>query len=391
MDNDKNLETITNAILDKQKEMFEKNGKEVKDNLKEMQDNIDKIETSFTKMSESNKPETMLGALKNGLSHKDLIKGLDNNKADHSFDVAIQYNAIHQPTNFVDGATLPIAPFTQESGVSKLTYAPPLIAELIQWGTTAGPMVGWVERTDKTDGSAMRAEDAKMAEGDLEWTEKETKVKILSEFMKASNESIKDVAFTSSEINSELLDDLKNLLETQLMTGDGTGNNLLGILPQASAFVAGTFAASVVDPNYADVLRIAINQIFVAGNGRFFPSAVVMHPTDVTFLDLLKIADGRYIEVPFYDGEKMVVARVPIIQNTRVTLGDYLVADFNRAKGFLRDALTIRIWSQNEDDVLYNRSTITGNMRTAFRIKGPDLGAFVTGTFATDIAAIAAP
>ena len=61
-----------------------------------------------------------------------------------------------------------------------------------------------------------------------------------------------------------------------------------------------------------------------------------------------------------------------------------MVGDFRRAKGFLRDALAIRIWDQNEADVLYNRSTITANMRLAFRIKTTDKKAFVTGDFATD-------
>ncbi len=391
MEND--LKTISNAILDKQKQMFDANSAEVKKNFDTMQGDIDKVNTALAKMNtEPKAPITFMGALKNGLNSKDLHAQLDANDPNFTFNLPMQYNAISTPGgNFTQDGTVPIAPFTQEGGVAKLMYAPTLISNLIQWGTVAGTEVAWTERVSKTDGSAMRAEDAKMAPGDVDWKNFQSGVKIMSEYMKITNESLKDYSFAAGEINSELMDDLKNLLEIQLMTGDNTGNNLNGIIPQATAWAAGTFAATVHEANKADVLRVGINQIFVAGNGGYFPTAIALHPDDVTSLDLLKIADGRYIEVPFWDGEKQVMARVPVVQSTRVTVGDFLIADFRRAKGFIRDGLTIRVWSQNEDDVLYNRSTVTGNMRLAFRIKNVDKTAFVTGTFATAIAALETP
>jgi hypothetical protein len=178
---------------------------------------------------------------------------------------------------------------------------------------------------------------------------------------------------------------------TVLMNGTGVGQNHKGINTIAGALVPGAFATAITLPNEADVLRVAINQIFVDGKGKFFPNYILMHPTDVTKLDLLKITDGRYIEVPFYNGDKMSVARVPIIQNVGIGVGKYLVGDFNRAKAFLRDALTIRIYDQNEDDPLFNRSTVTANIRLAFRVKAPDVKAFVKGDFATDITALKKP
>jgi hypothetical protein len=76
------------------------------------------------------------------------------------------------------------------------------------------------------------------------------------------------------------------------------------------------------------------------------------------------------------------------MQNVGITAGTFLVGDFQRAKGFMRDSLTIRVYDQNEDDPIFNRSTITANVRLAFRIKNQDKPAFVTGTFATAIAAL---
>ena len=373
MDND--LKDIAQAMLDKTAEMT----KDTAGALAKMQTNMDSMETEMKKNSIKT-PTTVRGTIRAALKEvrEDLIK---NGKK----DVNLNLNAILQPTNFVAGDAPVVLPF-REAGVDKTTYAPTLLSDIIQWGTTSSNMVDWIERTAKTDAAAMRAEGATMMEGDLTYTEVSTKVKSLSEFMKATNESLKDVDFLASEINSELLDDLKNLLEIQLMSGDGTGNNLLGILPQATASVMTGFTGTVHEANEADVLRVALNQIYIAGNGSYTPNHILMHPTDVTKLDLLKIADGRYIDVPFYNADTLVLARVPIMQSTRVAVGSYVVGDFNRAKGFIRDPLAIRIWDQNEDDVLFNRSTITGNMRLAFRIKNTDKAAFVKGVFATDMA-----
>ena len=69
---------------------------------------------------------------------------------------------------------------------------------------------------------------------------------------------------------------------------------------------------------------------------------------------------------------------VPVIVNTGITAGTYLIGDFMRAKAFLRDALEIKVWDQNDTDAEKNLATVTANVRVAFRIKNQDAYAFVT-------------
>jgi len=358
-----------------------------------LQKNMDVVETKLIKNS-LHKQHTVRGGIAEELNSKDyqeFIKNMDSHKGsnDFAFTTKLMENAIaiHDPTSFVAGAAPVVLPF-RESGIDKAPVRPPVVSDIIAWGTTSSNMVDWIERTGKTNGVGTRAENAIMIQGDLEYTEVSTKVKIISEFMKVTNESLKDVSFLGSEINSELLSDIRILLDSQLLTGDGTGTNLLGIIPQAVTFAAGTFATSIIAPNNADVLRVAINQIILAGQGRWFPNYILMNPNDVADLDLHKITDGRYIEIPFYDADGPSVIKVPIIQNVGVAANSFLVGDFQKAKGFIRDALTIRIYDQNEDDPIYNRSTVTGNVRLAFRIKNQDKAAFVTGSFSTAITAL---
>jgi HK97 family phage major capsid protein len=309
-------------------------------------------------------------------------------KIDYSFETKIIRNAvIKDPDNFVSGIAPVVLPF-REIGVDKAPVRMPVVSDIISWGTTTSNMVDWIERTGKTNGAAARLEGGTMGEGDLTYTEVSTKVKIMSEYMKITNESLKDVDFLSGEINSELLSDLRVLTDTQLLNGDGTGANLLGIIPQATAWAAGNFAATIVSPNNADVLRVGITQIVMSGQGRWFPNYILMNPEDVAVLDLAKIADGRYIEIPYYNPDTPSVVSVPILQNPGISVGDFLIGDFTKAKAFLRDSLTVRIFDQNEDDPINNRSTVTANVRLAFRIKNQEKAAFVTGDFASAITAL---
>jgi len=374
--------------------------KKVTDGLGGLQKNIDVMETKMQKANLSGgggkKFSERIHA--NLMKGKDMFHnewGLKKGSNDFSFTleggVKNQVIVIHDPTSFVAGDAPVVLPF-RDAGVDKAPKRALLVSDIIQWGTTTSNMVDWIERTGKTAGAAMRAEDAIMGQGDLEYTEVSTKVKIASQFMKVTNESLKDVDFLASEINTELLEDLRILVDDQLLAGDGQTVNLLGIVPQATEFTPGKFATgqpyAVTEPNNMDVLRVAVNQIWIAGKGKFIPNYILMHPTDVASMDVLKIADGRYIEVPYYNPDGPSVVTIPIVQNVGIDEGTYLVGDFMRAKAFMRDALTIRIYDQNADDPIYNRSTVTANIRLAFRIKNQDKPAFVTGTFATDKAAI---
>jgi hypothetical protein len=106
---------------------------------------------------------------------------------------------------------------------------------------------------------------------------------------------------------------------------------------------------------------------------------------------LIKDANNNYILPPFKASNGVMIKGVRVIENVGITEDTYLLGDFSRAKAFMRDPLEIRVWNQNDTDAEKNMSTVTANIRVAFRVKGPDADAFMSGTFSTDIAAITKP
>lgn len=329
------------------------------------------------------------------LNSEDYKNAINSKRIDYSFEVPFDKTnsagTILQPTFFESGTVQPM----REGGVDKPQVAALSISSIIPWTSISSNTVEWVERSGKTNGAAMRAEGSVMGQGDVKYRTRNTSVKIISEYMKATRESIKDVSFLQNEINSELLTDIRSLLDTQLLSGDGTGNNLLGITNIAEAWTGATttydFNNKVTEANEADVLRVGALQILMNGAGNWMPNYILMNPVDIAKLDLLKISDGRYIEVPFYNKGSQTVARVPIVANTRITSGTFIIGDFTKYQGFYRDGLEIRLWDQNSTDPIYNLITITGNVRVASRVKYNDYGAFVYGTFSTAKAALETP
>ena len=365
--NEDKIKTLLDEMYDK---MQNANGEEyngLKDEFDKLQKNLDdldsKVSKNFEKQDNPNK-------LYNQLKKADLTA--------KSNEFHVNAGTVLQPTYFgVEGGNGYFNPTFIESEIGKTPRRDVTIMDLISWGTSTSNVVEWYELSGRTDGAAMRQEGGKMGQSDASWIKFSSESKIISSYMKITAEALKDVGFLESEIRTELFENVTLALDTQLLSGDGSGNNIKGLTQYAPAFTAAEpWATGVTSPNLYDAILASIDQIVVAGNGKYVPNAIVMHPTDYhySFSDL-KISDGRYIEVPFRNGDS--VYRVPVITKVGVGVGNILIGDFKKAKAFTVDQLAIKMYDQNEDDALYNIKTVTANQRVIFRVKNTDTGAFV--------------
>jgi hypothetical protein len=98
--------------------------------------------------------------------------------------------------------------------------------------------------------------------------------------------------------------------------------------------------------------------------------------------------DKRYVERTLLAGSTLVVDGVPIIPTTLVTVGEYLIGNFDLAMLVTRNEVMINI-GLDSDDFTKNLRTILAEWRGLSLVKNNDRTAFVKGVFATDIAAIA--
>jgi len=381
--------------------------KAISDNSEELKKTVKSLEANNVSLVDAQKSQ---GAVIEGLTEK-LNKSNDNKNISFKAQVTELLNANKEKlvsmkngdskTNIrmtmkavgnmtIAGSTTGQLPQAErESGITRIVRRNPFILELVNVGTISSNLWEWVQQANPEGAPAMTAEGAAKAQVDFELVLASAAVRKVTAYIKVSKEMLDDIPLMESEINQELSERINLTIDAQLLSGDGTGQNLTGILANATAFAPGSFATGqvnqVITPINADVLRVAINQISTA---LFEANYIVMNPSDVAAMDLAKGSDGHYILPPFSTNANTVVKGIPVIANTGVTEGDYLVGDFSKAGVRFREGLSFDIGYEN-DDFTKNFVTILAEARLVQRVKSNHYGAFVKGDFAVDKAAIA--
>jgi HK97 family phage major capsid protein len=261
------------------------------------------------------------------------------------------------------------------------------LLDIVSRGTADSNIISWVSQANKDGAAAQTGEGLAKNQIDFDLVVNSESLKKTTAYIKLSEEMLTDISFIESEINNELMREILKAVETQVYSGDGTGNNLNGIVTQATAFAAGSFALAVDNANEADVLTVAANQIKLAEHDA--PSYILMNPSDVTALKLIKASttDRRYVDRLVMVAGEMSLDGTPIIETTLVAQDKYLIGDFSKATVFDKGMVDIKVGYEN-DDFTKNLVTILAEWRGLNLIKTNDTTAFVTGTFSTDKAAL---
>jgi len=251
------------------------------------------------------------------------------------------------------------------------------IRDLIAPGRTTSPAIFWVQQTGFTNNAAAVGENPVGGKpySDIEFGSKITPVQTIAHMFKASKQIMDDMAQLQSMVDAELRYGLKYVEEQEILFGDGTGNNLEGIVPQASAFAA---AFSVENQTGIDDLRLAMLQAQLA---RFPASGHVLHFIDWARIELAKDTLGRYILANPADLTGPTLWGLPVVATEAAAFqGKFLTGAFQAgAQIFDREDANVVISTENADDFEKNMISIRCEERLALAVKRPE--AFVYGDF----------
>lgn len=319
------------------------------------------------------------------------LKGMTSGKVDK---LKMEIKSFLETANasVTTGSLIPTPQF--EAGVNKAPDRMPFILDIISTGVANSLTVYWTQRKTRTDNSGFVTEGTlttlaggTVTESVLGYETKSASMQNIVAFIKASNNSIEDIDWLLSEIQTELLTLMALKLDASLLTGTVATTGYDGILTSATAFAAGgkTLATGVTPNNY-DALKFAATQIKKAN---YRPNYVVLNPDDLNAMELSRDDNGNYLWPPYLAAQPQF-AGIKIIENNGITSGTYLIGDFSKAKFWMRKGMELKIWDQNDTDVQTQQKTITLYMRGVLVIKDADKLAFVTDTFADSIAEITA-
>lgn len=262
---------------------------------------------------------------------------------------------------------------TRLPGVLEIPQRPMTIRSLLAQGNMDGNTIEWLREHSRTDSAAMVAEGAAKPQSDFRLELVNTSAKVIAHTMKVSRQALSDVAALRSMIDNRLSYGLDLVEENQILNGDGTGQNLAGIIPQATAF---TSPLSGADTQSIDKIRLMMLQASLA----LLPAdGVVMNPADWAWIELLKDTQGRYIIGNPQGNIGATLWGLPVVPSMAITVDKVLVGAFKTAAQiFDRWETTIETGYEN-DDFTKNLVTILAEKRLALATYRP--GAFIYGDF----------
>ena len=204
----------------------------------------------------------------------------------------------------------------------------------------------------------------------------QTSVKTLAHWEAAHRNVLADEPQLRSIIDNELMYGLRLQEDAQILNGDGTGENLTGILKttgiQTYKWSSGaTDAQNGKADSKADALRRAATLSLLA---YYEPSGIVVHPNDWESMELTKDANGQYlIAVSVALGGEPRVWRIPLIETPAIDEGVALVGAFGQgAQLYDREQASIRVSEQHADFFIRNAIVILAEQRLALAVKRPE-------------------
>jgi HK97 family phage major capsid protein len=259
-------------------------------------------------------------------------------------------------------------------GVIEEPLRPLTIRSLLDIGRTSSNLIEWIKELVYTNNADVVSEGAQKPQSDITYERDDVPVRTIAHWIHATRQVLADFPQLATLINGRLRYGLAIAEENQILLGDGTGENLLGLIPQATAYNNGLNRAN---DTMIDIIRHAILQVRLS----FYPSSgVVLTPTDWHNIELTKDNENRYLMAnPQGNLPPMLWGR-PVVESDAMPGDQFLVGAFRMAATlFDREDASIMVSTEDRDNFIKNMVTILCEERIALAVARP--AAFVHGSF----------
>lgn len=288
--------------------------------------------------------------------------------------VTVEVKDISSATTNADGSAGALVQAQRVQGI----VAPPqrrmTVRGLLMPGNTASNLIEFEQETGFTNNAAPVAEGALKPESTMKFALKSAPTRTIAHWVRATRQILADAPQLASHIDGRLRYGLAYKEEAQLLYGDGTGENLHGIVPQATAYSAPITIASATS---IDMLRLAMLQAALA---EYSATGIVLNVMDWARIELTKDAQNRYLVGDPINGGLAGLWGLPVVATAAMQVDKFLVGAFDLgAQIFDRDDASVTISTEDRDNFVTNRVTLLAEERLALAVYRPE--SFVYGDF----------
>ena len=261
-------------------------------------------------------------------------------------------------------------------GFVQAGYRPPSILNLVTVGNTDSDAVEYAREDTPVLNAAETAEATALTDGTkpeaaITYTKVTETVKTVANWVPATRRSLQDVGQLRTLIEARLRYALQFRLESQIVNGNGTGENYRGILNTTGILTQAKGTDTTVE-----AIHKAITQIRL---GFFEPNGVALHPNDWQEVRLSKTTDGDYYYGPPAIAGTQALWGLTAVTTPAVPEGTGIVGDWGQAALWMRSGAQVLASDSHSDFFIKNLVAILAEMRAAFGVLVPASFASVTG------------
>lgn len=281
-------------------------------------------------------------------------------------------------TAAVGRATSGVLNYERDPGIEMQPMRMMTMRDFIPSTPTSANAIDFVKINAFTNAASPQVESSAKGESALTFTTGTEVVRTLAHWVPASKQILGDMPELEATIRTELIYGLKLKEEQQILSGGGTGNDLNGLITQATAFSTGLMGSGVW--HKADLIRRAIQQVWSAD--QIMPQWVVVNPVDWADIELAKDTTRQYLSGyagVLYTGRGPQLWGLAVHQTPSIASGTFLVGNSQKASIRDREEVNIEISTEHSTYFTSNLVAIRCEERLALLCRRP--ASFITGTF----------
>jgi len=377
---EKSNSDVVNNVVEKANEIVKS---EISGMATKLNERLDAMEVANKKQFNSQKKVTFKSALQEALDNGAVEGIAKGNSRSASFELKADMTVAADFTGEV-------IPADRVPGYKFDPTRPVHVRQLLATGSTQSDVVRYVKESGYSNGAAATAEGTTLTQSDFDMTAADANVRKIGTYFRISEEMLADTPQLTSYLSARAPEKLLEVEDAQILSGDGTGANLSGIITDAADFdvsASGAFYQSVESANEFDVIVAALNQLSLLN---YSADCIMLNPTDFNKILLLKDSTNKYLKDQVYNGLQPSFSGVKVIQNTAIAAGSFLIGNFGiGTQLWVRQGVNVEFFREDGTNVRDGFVTVRVSERVALTNYLPN--AFVNGSFATAIAALETP
>jgi len=230
----------------------------------------------------------------------------------------------------------------------------------------------WDEATIARAAAAV-AEGVAFAESTAKFKKGSVAIQKIGDTLPVTEEFFEDAQMFAAELGMFLDTNVALEVDRQIALGDGTGNQITGLVASVDAFVPA--ASGIADASIYDLVVKISESITAGGGSKYMPNFAVMNIADINKMKLKKDANNNYVMPPFVSRDGGSVSGITIIEANIIPANTMVVGDNRFARIYEKGGVEMSK-GYSGTQFVEDEMTLKARKRLAFLIRSADKGGF---------------